>query len=375
MSTDSVASAVAAADTVVPEARVVRGRVVNPAGTQERPVPGAWVVLHRVGPDRAAPLDSTQSGVDGRYEFRYRTSGSADALYFVSAMHAGIAYFSVPLREREVGGGAADIVVFDTSSVARALGIQGRHVIVGAPGPNGDREVVEVFELSNDTSVTLVARDSVRPIWSVALPDDATGFAVGQGDVGRDALILRDGRALLFAPFAPGVKQLSFSYRLGGGAFPLAVPATAVTSVFEVLVEEPGASASGPGLQEQDPVAVSGRNFRRFLAQDVPANGVVRIAVPRATASRRQFVFAAVGIALGAAMLVALIRAMARRPHRRAQPEAPLESERILAEITALDDRFARVAPDDPSRAGYDAERETLKARLRDALAAERRRT
>ncbi|MFL5571889.1 MAG: hypothetical protein ACJ78R_00085, partial [Gemmatimonadaceae bacterium] len=60
-------------------------------------VSGAWVVLHRVGPDRAGPLDSTLSDARGRYSFNYVRSGSDDAIYFVSASYDGIAYFTPPL--------------------------------------------------------------------------------------------------------------------------------------------------------------------------------------------------------------------------------------------------------------------------------------
>ena len=44
------------------------------------PVPAAWVVLHRVGPDRAGPLDSVRSDSRGRYAFRYTRTGSEDAI-------------------------------------------------------------------------------------------------------------------------------------------------------------------------------------------------------------------------------------------------------------------------------------------------------
>lgn len=62
-----------------------------------KPIDGVRVVLHRVGPDQAGPLDSALTGPRGEYHFRYHTSGSPDAVYFVSASYDGIAYFSTPL--------------------------------------------------------------------------------------------------------------------------------------------------------------------------------------------------------------------------------------------------------------------------------------
>jgi len=369
------AAALAGTDSAPPELRSVQGRIVRPAGRSEQPVVGAWVVLHRVGPDRAAPLDSVRSGPGGAFSFRYQTSGSVEAIYFVSAMHHGIAYFSSPLRERDTGGPAAEILVFDTSSIRRAVGVQGRHVVVSAPQPTGRREVVEVYELSNDTTVTLVSSGDDHPIWTTIVPAGARDFRVSEGELGGDALTLRDGRVRLYAPVAPGVKQLSFTYTLADDAFPLSVPAGVGISVLEVLLEEPNAAASGASLREQAPATVSGRTFRRYLGQDVPHTAVVRIVVPAAPATGRTLWLAAVGTAIGAAMLVALARAMTRKPARAALATAPLESEQVLAEIATLDDAFDRVPRDDEaSRADYEARRATLKDRLARALAEERRR-
>ena len=80
------------------------------------PVMGAWVVLHRVGSDGAGPLDSIKSDARGRFSFGYVRTGSTDAVYFVSAMYDGIAYFTPPLPEGKVSGEKGEITVFDTTS-------------------------------------------------------------------------------------------------------------------------------------------------------------------------------------------------------------------------------------------------------------------
>ena len=76
--------------------RVAEGVVRRPGPKAPVVVPGSWVVLHRVGTDRAAPLDSVRSSGNGTFRFRYATSGSPDAIYFVSTTFRGIAYFSAP---------------------------------------------------------------------------------------------------------------------------------------------------------------------------------------------------------------------------------------------------------------------------------------
>ena len=45
--------------------------------------------------------------------------------------------------------------MFDTTSGPVPLMVQGHHLVVSAPKPDGGREIVEVYELSNDSTVTL----------------------------------------------------------------------------------------------------------------------------------------------------------------------------------------------------------------------------
>jgi len=281
------------------------------------PVADEWVTLHRVGSDTAGPLDSTRTDAGGRFTFAFKARGSRDAVYFMSASYDGIAYLSPPLTRRDVRGAEAEITVYDTTSKPVALRVRGRHLVLAAPAANGFRSVVEIFELSNDTSVTLVAPSSStdRPTWSMTLPAGAQRFQVGQGDVAADAVTHRGDAVAVYAPFAPGLKQMSFSYVLPPSAFPLARPLPTGAIVFEVLLEEPTASVDAPRLRELQPVAVEGRTFRRFLAQDVPPHAVATIRVPAVFADRRALYIAVVITVLGAAMLGALAVAFRRRPY------------------------------------------------------------
>jgi len=296
--------------------RRVFGRVVHPTGRVLAPVIGEQVTLHRVGSDTAGPIDSTRTTSDGRYAFAYRTRGARDAVYFVSATYDGIAYLSQPLIRAAVRGPEAEITVYDTTSRSIPLHVRGRHLVVSAPTAAGLRSVVEVFELSNDTSVTLVSPGSGvdQPTWSLALPLGAQRAEVGQGDVAADAVTFRENRINVFAPVAPGLKQMSFSYQLPPASFPLNRPLPDGAIVLEVLLEEAGARISGPSFREQAPVAIEGRTFRRFIAQDVPARSTLRVAVPVVFANRRQLYIAVVVTIVGAAMLGALALAFRRQP-------------------------------------------------------------
>lgn len=293
----------------------VDGRVEKPDAKSMVPVAHVAVTLHRVGPDKAAPMDSTHTDAEGRFHFAYRRFGDTAAIYFVSSTYDGIAYFSAPLQSAVVHGGDADITVFDTTSRPIPMSIRGRHLVVSAPSADGKRDIVEVFEISNDTAVTRVSPgNGEMPTWSAALPTGAQEFAGGQGDVSPETMSQQGGRALVDAPFAPGVKQLSYHYTVPASAFPLRVRLENPTSVMEVLLAEPMARLTGSGLKETNPVNVEGRNFRRFLAQDLPAGETISVGVPGMAAGRQSLYFGIVLLAVGAAMLATLALAYSRGP-------------------------------------------------------------
>ena len=292
------------------------GQVVRPGTTKMLPVSHIRVTLHRVGSDRAGPLDSTRADADGRYAFRYRRSGDESAVYFVSASYGGIAYFTPPLNEPLVTGENAEIAVYDTTSSRIRIGVRGHHIVVSAADANAQRSITEVYELANDSSVTRIASGPAgqEPVWSRGTPAHATGFRVTQGDIPAAAVSFKDGQVLVFAPIAPGLAQIAFTYDLPASAFPLSIPIQDSTQILEVLVEDEKGSVSGARLRERDPVVLERRSFRRFLADDVPMNAVAVIDLPAArpgSVDRRYLV--AVILVIAATMIVALARALSRR--------------------------------------------------------------
>lgn len=281
------------------------------------PVSGAWVVLHRVGPDRAGPLDSVQSDARGRYSFKYARTGSDDAVYFVSASYDGIAYFTPPLAEGKVSGDDGEITVFDTTTGHVPLTVRGHHVVVSAADANARRSIVEVFDLSNDSSVTRIAagENPAGATWQTHIAPGAADFKVGQGDIPAQAVTYEDGVVRVFAPLAPGIKQLSFSYSLPAKSFPLKLPLEKETGVYEILIEDKTGKVSGPHLREMEPVSVDERNYRRFLASDMPENSLAIIDLPAPPSTRTvdPRYLLAVTLIIGGSMVVALARALRRR--------------------------------------------------------------
>ncbi|HEX2781428.1 MAG TPA: hypothetical protein VHM30_18135 [Gemmatimonadaceae bacterium] len=360
--------------------RVVEGRVMKPRGTEPDPFPVAGIVvtLHRVARSGGRPIDSTRTNSDGRYRFRYPAPTDSTAIHFVSAQYAGITYFSAPLRDPVVRGNDADLTVFDTTSRPVTVTQRGRHVVVSALDSARRRAVIEVFELSNDTSVTRIAPPR-GTTWEGGIPAHASGFRVGEGDISEDAVALTEGRVRVEAPIAPGLKQLSFSYDLPDRDFPLSIPAERRTDVLEVLIEDPAGTATGAGLGEVDPVNVDGRRFRRFTARDVEPNAVFRIAIAGDSAIPRRYYIMIVALALGAAMLLVLARSTWRRGRARApvrsEPAWANDPDALARRIAALDAEFERVpTPSDEARETYELRRADLKARLADALARRGRR-
>jgi hypothetical protein len=364
------ASLVCAATAPAAASQRVNGRVVRPGGEHPPPVAGAWVVLHRIAHDTSGPLDSVRTNARGEYTFRYVRAEDDSALYLVSSMRGGVAYFSPPLRPGNVRGEAAEIMVFDTTSAKLPLRVQGRHLVVARGEAGRNHEVLEVYELSNDTSLTAVAPRNGAGIWTAIVPERARQFRVGEGDVSEGGLVMRDGRVHLFAPIAPGLKQLSFRYELPPDAFPLRVPITEAVGVLEIVADDPGARVSGAGLRETRPVESEGRTFKRFLSQDVPRNAVVRIDLARDRGAARGFTVAVLGALFAAAAGGALAFAITRGRKPPATSPAERESQVLVRAIAELDDRFEREpAGAGGSRAAYEAERRALKERLREALA------
>ncbi|MEP6732438.1 MAG: hypothetical protein ABJE10_17465 [bacterium] len=348
----------------------VTGKVVTPNAAKEIPIPGIYVTLHRVATDSSGPVDSVRTNAQGEYVIRYRRPREDQGVYFAAAVYRGIAYFSAPIQSARAQGEEAEITVFDTTSKPIDFHVRGHHVVVSAPRPEGSRDVVEVWELSNDTTATAVGKDTLSPVWTTALPSGASNLRAGQGDVGPGAIVERENRVALIAPFGPGVKQISYSYSLPASRFPLRVVIDKPTSVLEVLLEEPLAQASGGTLRATDAATTSGRTFKRFLGQDVSPGEAVRITVPTTSATTRTRVLATVAALIALIMAGALARALTGRgaQSRHSLAPAPSEVEQLVAAIAALDARSERGDPTLDSDA-YAADRAALKARLEDTLA------
>ncbi len=317
-------------------------------------------MLHRVAQAAQGPVDSAVTGPDGRFRFRFTRDTAA--LYLVSARHHGIEYFSTPLANRLAGGDEAiTLVVHDTSSRA-PVSLSTRHVVIPRAGEDGTREVLDLVLLTNAGTETRVAPDSLGISWAGPLPLESEGLDLGESDVSPDAVTRRGDSAIVSAPIAPGEKQLAFQYHLPAGRGTIEIPLGAEPVSMSVLLEEPGAKVTTPGLALADSQVIEGRAFQRWSG-DLPAKAIVRVILPGAPSGGP--IVAVMVAVLALALLVAAWRMV---PRARA-----MSADRLLGEIALLDTRYqgreAETAAGDWAR--YLERRGKLKAELEAALARE----
>lgn len=370
------------ADTIAPEIRSVDGHVVLGTRARAIPVGGAWVVAHRIGPDSTGPLDSVRTNATGAFHIEYRAFGSDGAQYIVTTSHDGIAYFLGPLSTAHVAGDDANLLVYDTTS-RLPIRLAARHLLVFAPGSSGERAVGEIFELSNDSTLTLIGANTA-PSWTTHLPASATAFQLNPSStIAAGAVTDSNGLISVFAALSPGMRQLAFTYRLAPNAFPLVVPMTQAADFVEILVQEPAATVTGAGLAEVAPVSDSdGRVFRRFVAQKVAANTVFQVGMPSVLS--RPSIRLIIGVVLTCAVIlcVAAVVGLSGRRVRRGDgaarrpiaggaraPPSPAPGETLIRELAILDAGFERVAePTAAERDAYGRARADLKARLTEQM-------
>jgi hypothetical protein len=310
------------APTAAQHSRTVSGRVVLQRARGVEPVADRVVTLHRVGSDTAGALDSVRSDTRGRYSFSFQPFGAEGAVYFAAVIFGGVAYFTAPLGAAPADSESAEITVFDTASTGIDIAVRGRHLAISAPNPAGNRSVVDVFELGNDSLRTLVqgrgGTGTAQATWRIALPDGALNAAVMRdaGDIAAAAVTLTNGEAAVYAPFAPGIKQLALRYELPAMLDSLTIPVIEATGVLEVLLEETAGRVSGAGLAAQGPVTVEGKSLQRFLSQDVPSNAVLTIALPQGRAAGgRTWLVALLGALVAALIVTGLLwRSRAAQP-------------------------------------------------------------
>lgn len=343
-----------------------------------KPVPNQWVVVHRIASDASgkvsgSALDSARTDARGRFDIRFPHYGSADATYIAITTYSGVSYITVPLTRPNISGDDATIMVFDTTAPPYPIRVAGRHLVVTSPDSGDRRRVIEVYELMNDSTLTVMGSET-NPVWRAPIPPGVTDLTINPaGDVSPSMTNVIPNWLQVFAPISPGIRQLSFTYTLGPDAFPLVMPVVDSASVFELLVQEQAAFIEGGGFTEVAGVMQEGIPFRRFLAQNVPVNAVMRISVPKPVSRIGRKGITIIAWSMLATLVLALGFVFWRRRARSApRPVVPRANtvEALTREIAVLDATFeARPEATESEQQEFRARRDELKARLSAALA------
>ena len=340
---------------------VAAGSVLRSGATDTAAVPGALVVLHRIGQQAQGPIDSVRADAAGRFRFRYTPDTSA--VYLFSTNFAGIEYFSDPIKATPARADTGLVLlVSDTTSTGTLLTVS-RHIVVSRPDNAGLRQVLEIVVLENPAGLTRISNDTLHAVWGAPLPEGAAGGQASSGDYSPESLVFRHDSVLFFAPVAPGTKQVIFTYGLPANPGTVRL-AFADSAGLNLLLEEDRVQPTGGVLGDSGMQAIEGRNFRQWVGT-VRAGQVV--AIPLGGSATGWVIPALVG-AVALALVVVLFRTLRRAP---GTAGAPAEAT-VLEQLARLDRKYAGREADTPAAewAEYQARRAALKAQLAGQLAA-----
>lgn len=346
--------AVVAGSPLIAQQRIpVAGRVIRPAA-DSAPAAGVRLVLHRVGRSSQGPLDSVLSDARGRFQLRF--PADTTFLYLLSASYAGIEYFSPPINTNPAMPDTALIVsVFDTSST-QPVDQVARYLVIRRAAENGSRSVLDLIVLANDGSATRLAGDTVRPSWQGRVPRGIGPIRVGEADLSADAIAFRGDSILVFAPIAPGEKQIALEYAIRPGA-PLELTFSQDSVATNILVQDAGARVLGAEMMAMDSQVIEGERFDRWVGAPHP-DETITVRFDGATSSIPGWVLPAMVGLVGAGLLVAVFR---RQPRK-----SVISLEALTDRIAELEAKYAGREADLPPEEWnrYREERDRLRAEL-----------
>lgn len=348
--------------TAAQQTTTASGRVVRIVAHDSLPVPGNRLILHRISRTRQGPVDSTNSDAAGR--FRFRVPGDTTEIYLVSTNYAGLEYISGPVTNSEGKGDSAIMLVVSDTSSQTPVKLAARYFVIREAEQNGSRPVLDLLVLSNGGDLTRVGSDTLSPTWSGFVPSGVLGARVGEADFSADAATIKGDTLLVYAPLAPGEKQITLEYVLPAGR-ELTVPFPVDSVATNVLAQDPSTRVINSAMVLVDTQNIEGESFRRWVG--VPrANSMLTVSFGRAPGDVPGWLMPAMVGLIGAGLIVALWRLRSRK--------TPASLEGLTDRIAALEARYQGHEQDVSSEEWqrYQAERERLRTELARHLAATR---
>jgi hypothetical protein len=289
---DLVAAPPAAAQE--PGSRVLVGHVLK-AGA---PMAGVPVTLHRVTSSASGPLATQTSGPDGGFRFTLPPADTGFAVFFTTADYLSVRYFGPPVHQDEATSGYEVAVHDTTSSLPGALKTVRRDLVL-LPQTDGGWEVDEIVRVRNASDRTLVPRAG-QGTWDFQLPEGATDFQTGEGDVTPDQLRLVGDRVFLVTSLVPGDRDVYVRYRLPAGHSSSAITLRDGADTVNVFVQQPSPEVTAAPLVARPPVTVEGEKFLQFSGTSVAPG--TRVAIRWKAPAHLPFSPVVAGI--GAAVLI-----------------------------------------------------------------------
>lgn len=257
--------------TAVPEDDPVLRGTLRVAGV---PADTGTVVLHRVTPEAAGPIDSVRVGPGGTFAIALpEPPGSLlSGTFFATYRHDGVVFFGGPITGPERLEQPYDIRAFPSrsldGSIEPSFRVTFRNVFV-EEGPEGWR-VTDVFEVGHADEVTWTSPDPAAgaPVWAHPLPAEARNVQAAESDMSAGSLRLDRGALEVHAPFPPGDRLFVIRYDLP--SLETTFPLVGMNGAVEFLVREPAPAMRVQGLQADAPVELErGSLYRRWWGEEV----------------------------------------------------------------------------------------------------------
>jgi hypothetical protein len=215
--------------------------------------------------------------------------------------------------------------------------------------------------LVNRGAATRMGGDSTTPAWRGFVPAGIGPIRIGEADLSSEAIAFRGDSIMVFAPIAPGEKQIALEYAIRPGAtLRLRFPQDSVAT--NILTQDPQARIDGGDMAAVDSQLIEGESFHRWVGAP-HAGDEIRVNFGGTGGKVPGWLLPGmVGLA-GAGLLLALFRV---RP-RKATASLETLTDRIAELEARYGGREGEVSPEEWTR--YQGELTQLRAELSAHLA------
>jgi len=234
------------------------------------PADTGTVVLHRVTPEEAGPIDSVSVGAQGQFSFtlpHMPVAGSGE-IFFAASRFEGILYFGFQVLEPSHLDEEYAIRTFRTEvappgGIAFPIWIREFWI---EEAPMG-WQVTDAFIVQNPGPVTYVAGPG-GIVWQYPLPQGVRGFRVLEAGPSPGAVESVEGMLRATNPMSPGESFVMVQYELDSLVVDLPLPGE--VGVARVILREPAPEIRVEGLARLPPQEIEfGVVYQQWAGQEL----------------------------------------------------------------------------------------------------------